>query len=1004
MSGPAGKILVLIPTTTGPVQVLRLTEEDPAIGRSVACIGGGTQTADIDAGYSAFVARPTGVVERLFGHPSYRLDVSERIDAGSSWQLGVLTAHALRAAGRLAGEHDNPSVVVWVTGSVRSVDMTVGGVSHLGEKFALSLGRLEQEVQGGRSVLTAVPTANAAEITPEIRDKLAMFGVEVIEVASVESLWSRLDLSPAAAREQRAVRRQLKLRAAIAGGMAALALVAGAAAWTALRQSLEAERRLAIALKASGDTMRLATDFKERFGVTAPQTTLHLEGVDATLQLLSASQAQGVSLAEIKRTLMRLFENVGDTAAFRHQKAQVLIALSESYGTLGRTREQLANAVEARTLLQDLLKREGADSKWERDLGRAHVAEGDALQAQGKGKETLASYTQALKVRIRLTPSGTRDLEQIKDLASSLARVADILAARGDYDEAQSKFNETLKILQGLAAMEPGEPKRRRDMAAAHVKIGDALSSRGDATGALASFRESERILTELVAIDAKNTRWLRELGVSKERVGDILLDRADRGGALAAYEASLKLRLRLAESDRNNILWQVDLAYAHNKMADALAASNLRAALAKREKALAVIEGVLSSGASAEVRRALLAFHLRLGDNLQQLGDTLAAANHFQTALEQAEFLVASDTTSAEWRDGLAVAIERLAENLGARGQSEAALANLKRAERLRMELVALDSGRKDWRRNLAMLQRIMSSVLERKGDLEDALWFSHAALDAVEKLARADPASRTFQRDISVLHVRTSELLWKEGRYAPAIEHLHKSLAVLEAGSETAGQEWQWGLVATRTQLADRLFAQKQTQIAEEQLGRAKSLAERLHDSDPSNTGGAVALYTIYARIGRIAQTNGKSEQALGALQRCHDLVADLVKRDPRNHGWQLDLALTYHSIGELLEPVRSRRAEALSSHVKAVRMLEALSRSDTANPILQRTLADAHRRIVTLLAETGDRNGEARALRAGLTTLQRLTQTMPDDSVLAQTLAWFEQRHRQLSGGSR
>ena len=34
-----------------------LTEEDPLIGRSVACIAGTTQTADIDAAYNAFVAR-----------------------------------------------------------------------------------------------------------------------------------------------------------------------------------------------------------------------------------------------------------------------------------------------------------------------------------------------------------------------------------------------------------------------------------------------------------------------------------------------------------------------------------------------------------------------------------------------------------------------------------------------------------------------------------------------------------------------------------------------------------------------------------------------------------------------------------------------------------------------------------------------------------------------------------------------------------------------------------
>jgi hypothetical protein len=44
-----GKVWVLIATTNGPVEVLLLTEEDPVIGRCVACIGGTTETADIAA-------------------------------------------------------------------------------------------------------------------------------------------------------------------------------------------------------------------------------------------------------------------------------------------------------------------------------------------------------------------------------------------------------------------------------------------------------------------------------------------------------------------------------------------------------------------------------------------------------------------------------------------------------------------------------------------------------------------------------------------------------------------------------------------------------------------------------------------------------------------------------------------------------------------------------------------------------------------------------------------
>jgi formylglycine-generating enzyme required for sulfatase activity len=192
------KVRVLIATTTGPVELLLLTEEDPVIGRSVACIGGTTETADIDPGYHAFVDRPTGVVQRLFGRACYRIDVSGRIDAGSSWQLGILAGHALFAAERLAQEGEPADGILWATGSVRPVDLTVGAVAHVPEKFARSLERLKQEAAAGRRVIAVIPAANAAELGPELKAQLEAHGIESLEVDAVQPLWDRLALSPSA--------------------------------------------------------------------------------------------------------------------------------------------------------------------------------------------------------------------------------------------------------------------------------------------------------------------------------------------------------------------------------------------------------------------------------------------------------------------------------------------------------------------------------------------------------------------------------------------------------------------------------------------------------------------------------------------------------------------------------------------------------------------------------------------------------------------------------------
>ena len=132
-------------TTRGVVEVLLLTEEDPIIGRSVHVSGGTTETANIGAAYHAFVARPTGIIERYFAHSCYRLDFSAPVDTGSSWQLGVFIAHALHAAGRLAQEGDSADTIIWATGAVRAVDLTMGRSGPHRRK----VGTVDRKVAGG---------------------------------------------------------------------------------------------------------------------------------------------------------------------------------------------------------------------------------------------------------------------------------------------------------------------------------------------------------------------------------------------------------------------------------------------------------------------------------------------------------------------------------------------------------------------------------------------------------------------------------------------------------------------------------------------------------------------------------------------------------------------------------------------------------------------------------------------------------------------------------------
>lgn len=130
------KIRIYIATTNGPVEVQRITREDAYV-RSVICLNGTAKALPIARSYDAFVKEPTGVIQRSFKHPSFRMDVSASITDGNSWQLGAFMAHALYHEDRLAGPDDGVENVLWLTGEVDR-DLNIRPVDHIKEKLLAS--------------------------------------------------------------------------------------------------------------------------------------------------------------------------------------------------------------------------------------------------------------------------------------------------------------------------------------------------------------------------------------------------------------------------------------------------------------------------------------------------------------------------------------------------------------------------------------------------------------------------------------------------------------------------------------------------------------------------------------------------------------------------------------------------------------------------------------------------------------------------------------------------
>ncbi len=160
------KTRIYIGTASGPVQIERIWREE-GIAESMVCLKRTTEILPIGAAYNAFVKRPSGVIERAFGpfeEGGFRLELSDRINQGTSWQLAVFVAHALARDGQLAGPEDDYARVVWLTGQVDH-DLKTRGVDQVPEKIHAAIKPLEELINEGKAVFLFAPEQNAQGLT-----------------------------------------------------------------------------------------------------------------------------------------------------------------------------------------------------------------------------------------------------------------------------------------------------------------------------------------------------------------------------------------------------------------------------------------------------------------------------------------------------------------------------------------------------------------------------------------------------------------------------------------------------------------------------------------------------------------------------------------------------------------------------------------------------------------------------------------------------------------------
>ena len=154
---------IFIPTTQYPVEIISLTEEHSDI-QSVICITNTFNALPVSAAYHAFIRRPTGIIERITGIPSFRADVSGPIDQGDSWQLAMLIAHRLHHKNGFSQNDNYDLPFIWASGQV-DINQTVSPIHHIREKLLASKPLFEEINSRGGQLHIALHPDNMADAT-----------------------------------------------------------------------------------------------------------------------------------------------------------------------------------------------------------------------------------------------------------------------------------------------------------------------------------------------------------------------------------------------------------------------------------------------------------------------------------------------------------------------------------------------------------------------------------------------------------------------------------------------------------------------------------------------------------------------------------------------------------------------------------------------------------------------------------------------------------------------
>ena len=174
------------------MEIQRITREESGVP-SCFCQNGYDGKLPISRDYDLFVQKSGGCIAKRIGHDSFRVDLSDNVHQGESWQLALVIAHDLENLGMLAVQNESADLIVWATGVYKSQDDRVSErteikkIGGLNKKLAQSESLFREQDSAGTPVIVFYPGCQDEEIeTASFPSHIRLLGVDLYSQISEE--------------------------------------------------------------------------------------------------------------------------------------------------------------------------------------------------------------------------------------------------------------------------------------------------------------------------------------------------------------------------------------------------------------------------------------------------------------------------------------------------------------------------------------------------------------------------------------------------------------------------------------------------------------------------------------------------------------------------------------------------------------------------------------------------------------------------------------------------